>query len=163
MSDYGTVAEVVALTRMYLQGQATYNTTTRPTGAEVDTMMNRASGMLNVALANAGFDTPVTATDPKLLCDEWVVNKTAQMIEVSQPVNREEQANRRAELYASMAEEATKFVEMYAVGLQNLAVSKTRPEGEAMIFTGQDAQAHRADPDNTALEQPFFSRRRFDA
>ena len=48
-------------------------------------------------------------------------------------------------------------------GFKTLGVSVTVESGAAVVFTATDAQADRADPDNTALEQPYFSRRQFDS
>jgi hypothetical protein len=162
--SYGSIDEVAALTRVYLGGESTYNSTTRPTLDEVEAMVDRASGVLNVALANAGFGIPVAQADAKKACAEWVVGKVAMLIELAQPAQpRAERSNRRVSLFATLQSEAAEWVDEYAVGFANLGVSRSQPEGQAITFTGETAQSDRPDGSNSGLEQPKFTRGQFDS
>jgi hypothetical protein len=162
--SYGSIDEVAALTRVYLGGESTYNSTTRPTLDEVEAMVDRASGVLNVALANAGFGIPVAQADAKKACAEWVVGKVATLIELAQPAQpRDGRPNRRASAFNALHAEAADWVAEYAVGFANLGVSRTQPEGQAISFTGETAQSDRPDGSNSGLEQPKFTRGQFDS
>lgn len=164
MSDYSSTTEVVAITRLYLGGETTYNTTTLPTATEVSKFLNRASGVLNVALANSGFAVPVTETDAKLACDEWVTLHAAQFVELSQPTTEwGEVENPRADMLNGMQRDAAKFVAMMAIGFKNLGVPTTDPAGQGIRYTGQLKHSLRDDPQDTSLAQPHFRRNQFDA
>ena len=56
--SYGTSDEVLAFTKHLLSGEETFNAATRPTDTEVDKFIDRASGILNVALEGVGLTTP---------------------------------------------------------------------------------------------------------
>ena len=53
--SYGSTGEVKAFTRHLLDGQTAFNSTTRPTQADLDKFIDRTSGVLNIALASSGF------------------------------------------------------------------------------------------------------------
>jgi len=57
--SFSSTSEVKAFTRHLLDGQSAFNSTTRPTATELEKFIDRASGVLNVAIARAGF-TPST-------------------------------------------------------------------------------------------------------
>lgn len=161
---YGSVAEVAALSRLYLQGESTFNTTTWPQASEVENWLNYASGKLNLALATAGFTIPITQADAKRACEGWVVEQVASMVEYSQPTAvHGRRNNQRANFMARLYETAVKFVKANQTGFQTLGVSVTKNDASALSFTGATAQKDRSDPDNTSLEQPKFKRGQFDA
>ena len=163
-NSYGTVAEVVALTRIYLKGQATYSTTTLPTQTEVEGFIDKVSGVLNLALAAGGFTTPVTQTDAAFACDAWVVGMAAAWVEASQPTAAfGQQTNPRAALLAKLSEKASTFVKENTVGFAVLGVAQTGDDSNALIFTGETVQTQRSDSTDTSLEQPKFRRGQFDA
>lgn len=157
-NSYGSVAEVVALTRVYLGGQSSFTTETRPTLTEVEKFIDRASGVLNLALANQGFTTPVSQADAKLACDQWVVEKAVAMVTAYA-----EQPAEAALWLGSLHRSAVEFVDSNETGFKTLGVGVTDSSSAAVAFTGETAQADRADPDNTAIEQPSFSRKQFDS
>jgi len=161
-NSYGSLAEVVPFARAYLAGESTFSATTRPTLTEVEKFIDRASGVLNLALAAAGFTIPVTQADARLACDDWVVTLAAAYVEASQPFAGLED-NERAQSFTRLYREAEKFVQANAAGFAHLGVSQPQDDSNALIFTGETAQADRADPDNTALEQPKFRRGQFDS
>lgn len=164
MSNYSSTAEVQALTRMYLVGEGTYNTTTRPTATELNKFVDRACGVLDLALANAGFDVPVTETTAKLACDEWVTLHAAMFVELSQPTTEfAEMGNNRADTLYTLERDAVKFVQANIGGFQNLGVPQSGSPGQGIQYTGQLVHSQRTDPLDATLEQPFFRRRQFDA
>lgn len=164
MSDYSSTSEVKALTRMYLSGESAFNSTTLPTGTEVETFIDRACSVLNIALSNEGFSVPVTNAVAKPACDQWVTLMAAQFVELSQPMTEwGEEGNTRADMMGGMAKDAVRFVRDNALGFKNIGVPTSDPVGQGVIFTGQEAQSLRADPLDTSLEQPKFRRGQFDA
>lgn len=162
-NSYGSVAEIVALTRLYLKGQTTYNSTTIPRGTEVEKFIDRASGVLNLALMNGGFAIPITQADAKLACDDWVVTMAAAYVEAAQPFEGLEENSREITI-SRLGELATKFVHDNQAGFGALGVSsQPGSDSNAVVFTGETAFKDRTDPTNTGLEQPKFLRGQFDS
>jgi hypothetical protein len=161
--SYGSAAEVIAFTKHLLDGQSTFNSTTRPTGDEVEKFIDRASSYLNVSLSTAGLQSPVTNSTAKLICDDWVVQLASEYVELTQRgvgYNQEEGA--RYSLFSNLRKKADEFVGENRLGLARLGVTVTHELSEGLSFTGLTAQADRTDPTDTSKEQPFFSRKQFD-
>ena len=159
--SYGSVAEVVAFTRYLLDGQTSYNSTTRPTLTEVEKMIDRASGVLNVAISSHGFITAnVTANSTaKLACDDWVTARVAEHVELTQRgAGYNESDDSRTRGFRNIHRAATTFVKDQALGWKRLGVTATHPLSEGLTFTGQDTKNLRSDPDDSSLEQPKFLR-----
>ncbi len=164
-NSYGSVAEVTALTRLYLRGQSAYNSTTRPTLTDVEAFINRASGVMNLALSEYGFQTPITQSDAVFAVSQWVIERAAEMVEKAQPTSAYGTAPnaKRKQTGPALAQLASEFVVQNTWGFKNLGVVQQAPIGRGLTFTGQDAQRNRADPQNTDLAQPEFTRGQFDA
>lgn len=61
--SYGTAAGVAALSALWTDGTTgLFTATTRPTLAQVTTWLDDVSKLLDTALNDQGFDTPVTVT-----------------------------------------------------------------------------------------------------
>lgn len=162
--SFGTVAEVVSYTRHLLDGYTTFNSTTRPTVTDVEKFIDRASGVLNVAIASHGFNPSAVRSNStaKLACDDWVVQKATKYTEVTQRgtgYNADEGSRTAA---FSMERSAAEFVQQNALGFVYLGISQTYKASDGLQFTGITAQYDRSDPDDTSKEQPLFSRKAFD-
>ena len=84
--SFSSTSEVTAYTRHLLDGQSSFNSTTRPTVTEMEKFIDRASGILNVAISNEGF-TPSDVygnSTAKLACDDWVTQKAVMYTELTQ-------------------------------------------------------------------------------
>lgn len=163
--SYSSVAEVVAFTRHLLDGEATYNSTTRPTLTDVEKFIDRASASLNVALSRQGFSTPITNAVAKLDCDNWVTIKAAQFAEMTAPglTGFTPTADGRVNVFRQMSAEAQQFAEIVTVGFAALGIARTEYEpGRALQFMGEDAGDQRTDIEDTSLRQPRFKRDQFD-
>jgi len=161
--SYGSVDEVVALTRRLLEGESTFNTRTVPTGTEVEKFIDRASATMNVALERAGFSTPVTNTTAKLLIDDWVVARSAEYVEMTRGgIGFTTAQGTRIVAIKELHKKAKEFVNENSLGFKRLGVGVDHKTSEGLAFTALDAQADRADPDDSDLEQPKFKRGLFD-
>lgn len=163
MAYYGSVDEVAALCRWMLTGYATFGADTTPTSAQVETFLQRASALLDLALAQHGFSVPVTQATAKSACDEWVVERAVAMAELSYPTSGDMLNEHALWLRDNMQRHATEFVKANANGFKNLGVPTSDDVSQGLVFTGETAQANRSDPDNTGLAQPKFKRGQFDA
>src|SRR3990167_4310940 len=88
--SYSSTSEVKTFVRHLLNsnstGYTTFNSTTRPTLAEVEKFIDRVSGVLNGAIWRAGFSpTNIQANSTaKLICDDFVTMQSVAQIELTQ-------------------------------------------------------------------------------
>lgn len=163
--SYSSTSEVKAFTRHLLNGQSAFNSTTRPTGTELEKFIDRASGVLNLALAQAGFhpaDVRGNST-AKLACDDWTTTRAAEYVELTQRgVGYSDAEGSRTASFTNLIKSAEQFTQLNRLGFVRLGVEQEYKLSDGLAFTGMDKQADRSDPQDTSMEQPFASRRQFD-
>jgi hypothetical protein len=161
--SYSSTAQVKTWTRHLLDGQTAFNSTTRPTATELENFIDRASAMLNIALAGHGFSTPVTNSTAKLGCDDWVTAQSSMYVELTQRGTGFSNAEgARTGFFKGLMGEAEKWVLTNELGLKRIGVSVAHGRAEGLQFTGQAAVSERADVDDDALTQPTFTRAQWD-
>jgi hypothetical protein len=161
--SYSSVGEVTAFTRHLLVGESAFNSTTTPTLTDVEKMIDRASGVLNVAVTKAGFSAPITNSTAKLACDDWVTARATEYVELTQPgAGHNESEGSRYYGFRNLHKSASAFVGEMRLGWIYLGVPEARKVSDGLAFTGLDAPTRRADPGDTGLEQPRFTRQQFD-
>jgi hypothetical protein len=162
--SFSSAAEVTAYTRHLLEGQSAFNSTTRPTVTELEKFIDRASGILNVAIASAGFSpsSVYANSTAKLACDDFVTMKAAKYVEMTQRGTGYSDADGSRLAAFEMKQSARQFIEEMALGFKRLGIGQNYRMGEGLQFTGATAQTDRADPDDTSLEQPKFKRGQWD-
>jgi len=161
---FSSTSEVKAFTRHLLDGQTAFNGFTRPTAVELEKFLDKASGVLNTAIAGAGF-TPsgvYANSTAKLSCDDWVTNYAVRYVELTQRGTgyNENEGSRTAAF--NMMKSANDFVKMNALGFVRLGISQGKKLSDGLSFTGLTVQSERSDPNDTSLEQPFATRRQWD-
>ena len=164
--SFSSTSEVKAFTRHLLDGQTAFNSTTRPTSTDLEKFIDRASGIMNLAIANAGF-SPATLranSTAKLSCDDWVTARAAEYVELTQRGTGYSEADgSRTASFKDLAKSADDFILANSLGFVRLGVSQTYKKSDGLSFTGLDAQADRADPNDSTLEQPKFTRGQWDS
>lgn len=158
--SFASVDEVLSFTRHLLDGHTTFGVDTRPTLTEIEKFIDRASALLNVAIAKAGF-TPSSIYGnavAKLACDDWVTQQAVKYVLYTQ---------RNTGIFSDKDEvftmgNATEFINDLLLGFSNLGIGQSNPSAEGLIFTGMTEQSQRNDPSDTTKEQPLFTRRKFD-
>lgn len=162
--SFSSTSEVKAFTRHLLDGQSAFNSTTRPTATDLEKFIDRASGLLNVAIASAGF-TPSAIyanSTAKLSCDDFVTMQAAKYVELTQRgVGYGDGEGSRLAGF-DVGKSAAEFVDMNSLGFVRLGITQGRKLSDGLEFTAMDVQDDRSDPTNTALEQPFASRNQWD-
>ena len=158
MSNYSSTSEIKAFTRHLLDGESTFNSTTRPTNSDVTTFLTRVSGVLNVALQGLGFATPITNSTAKLACDDWATLRTVEYVELTQRGTgySDAQGSRTAAI-KGLTESAKEFVRENRLAFSRLGVEVLHSLSEGLLFTGQQEQSERADQLNDSLQQPKFT------
>lgn len=161
--SYSSTSEVKAFTAHLLDGQSAFNSTTRPTSAQVEKFIDRASGVLNVALSSAGFTIPVSNSTGKLACDDWVTQQATVYVELTQRgVGYSDAEGSRVTSFSNLAKRAKEFVDENRLGFIRLGIPQGHKLSEGLAFTGMDAPAYRDDPIDSTIVQPKFTRNSFD-
>lgn len=162
-NSYSSVEDVVALTRHLLDGKSTFDDTTVPTMYEVEQLIDDLSGMLNNAIAAAGFPIPITNATAKLACDIWVRSNTVAWVEMTQRgtgYDGDTNTN-RPQWFMDLYGPAKGFVEEMTDGWINLGISQTNDASDGLTFTALVNHDNRTDPTVTTREQPLFRRRQW--
>ena len=163
--SYSSVDEVTAFIRRLLDGVPGFGGSTDPQLSDIEKIIDRTSGVLNVALAGAGFSAKsiIANSTAKLACDDWVTFRAAQNVEMTQVGSGfNEMENKRASSFAAIIKDAQNFVSLNARGWTQMGVPLTHPLSEGLAFTAIDAIGYRDDPTDTSIAQPLFTRRQFD-
>ena len=158
--SFSSVAEVVAYTRHLLDGNSTFSTVTRPTLTELEKFIDRASGLLNVAIAAEGF-LPASVYGnavAKLACDDWVTMLAAKYVELTQRGTGYSDAEGSRIAAFDPAKSAREFIADMALGFKRLSIAQNNRVSSGLQFTGLTIQSDRSDPDDDTLEQPKFER-----
>jgi hypothetical protein len=139
-NSYGSVAEVEALTPRYLD-DGSYDGDTQPTLTQVETFIDRVSGILNVLLAQAGFAVPVTQADAKLALDDFAVDQAVQLCHANHGAGpyapgSAELRGRRAR--TAIIAEAAAFIAEHAAGFEALGAERTRSLTDGLQCREQD-------------------------
>jgi hypothetical protein len=163
--SYSSTSEVKAFTRHLLDGQSTYNSTTRPTLTELEKFIDRASGVLNLAIANSGFAPSAVRANStaKLSADDWTTARASEYAELSRRgVGYSEAEGSRTASFANLSKSAEQWVAANALGFVRLGVTQAYKMSDGLAFTGLSSTDNRADPDDSSLVQPFAKRGQFD-
>lgn len=159
MADYSSINEVVPYCRMLLDGEPTFNANTIPREVEVDTILDRLSAVLNSALQREGLAVPVTVTDAKLACDDWVTRYAVMNVRSMAPgLGYSDQNEDSMYSYKALMKSAREFAHDNRLGFIQMGVGQDRKMSDGLAFTGMDAQDERSDPDDSTMEQPMFER-----
>lgn len=163
--SYSSVSDVLAWTRHLLEGQTTFNSTTTPRLVDVEAFIDETSALLNLALTQCGFSSASIRSNStaKLACDLWVRGWGVAFVELTQPTQGlGGGGGSRVDMLQNMQGKAFEFVDNYERGFKQLGITQSFSSSNVLKFTGETKQVDRADPSNTAIEQPYFSRRQFD-
>lgn len=161
--SYSNTSQVKVYTRYLLKGEPGFNSTTTPTGPEVEGFIDEASATLNVALRGAGLAAPITNSTAKLVCDSWVRAKVVEHVELTQRGEGygADEGSRTAG-FRNLHKAAQEFVKMNLAGFRELGVPVTRAMSAGLQFTGLAAKSERSDPGDSSLAQPAFGRDLFE-
>ena len=127
-NSYGSVAEVAALCKRYTAA-GSFGETTNPTSTQVEGMIDRVSGIVNVLLAEAGFAVAVSQADAKLALDDFVVNQVVQLVGAANSAGiyaPGSEALRKTTPGQIILKEAQAFIGEHAAGFQALGATRTR-------------------------------------
>lgn len=159
-NSYSSVADIEAVCRHLLDSASGFDVTTVPRLAEVEAFIDDLSGMLNTAIAAAGFPIPITNATAKLACDIWVRSKVVGWVESTQRASGfdGETNTNRADWFMDLYGPAKAFVEEMMEGWVNLGITQTNDASDGLNYTALNIHSERTDPTVTTREQPMFRR-----
>ena len=162
-NDYSSISDVLAFTRHLMDGQSTYNSTTRPSLSEVTRFLTRASALMNSALIGQGLAVPISQADAKAAVDDWVTAQTVEYIELTKRgVGYSEESGVRT-AFKDLSKNARNWAKDNRLAFIRLGVTESHKKSDGLVFTGIDAQEDRVDPDDNSLAQPKFKIGLFDS
>ena len=80
-NSYGTSAKVAGYAPRYAASSGNFDTSTNPTNARVEGIIDRVSGLVNVYLKALGFTIPLTNADNVLAMDNIVIEIATTVVE----------------------------------------------------------------------------------
>jgi len=150
---YGTSAGVAALVPRYANGSGDFNTTDRPTKAQVEGFLTQVSNILDSILAEVGFTTPVTDTEVVSILTFFAQDEVAAIAEGINgsgrfgPTTKGPQKSR----YQHIFEDVVAFVYQQAEGFERLGAART----------GQISILYRNTDESGLTPTPIFGRTDF--
>jgi hypothetical protein len=124
--SYGTVEGVAAYVGVYTD-DGEFNVTTTPTNSRVTIWIDQVSDMFNIALATAGFATPITQVDARSAIAgmvEQLVSDLAHMANSKGRFFSSKFQSSGASPQGQIWKEITEWVSLHAVGFVNLGVPR---------------------------------------
>lgn len=138
--SYGSAAGVAAYVGVYTKA-GVFDTTTKPTLANVESWIDQVSALLNTALAKRGFSVPLTQADAKLAAAslvEQLVSDLAQAANSSGRFFSERFLERGVSNWAVIRSDISTWVEEYASGLEELGESRGTSSATTIGFRSSD-------------------------
>lgn len=127
-NSYGDTDEIAALVPRYATQGTKFDLTTRPTLAQVESLCDQVSAMLNAVMSQYGFSIPVTDADAVLLLDLFVNQEVAAIAEGINGSGRFGPTTKTGGgggRFALITDDVQSFVESNAIGLERLGATRT--------------------------------------
>lgn len=135
-NSYGSVAGVAAIVPRFAGKDGKFDSNTRPSLDYLETLINQVSSILNVIFSEEGFSIPITQSDAVLMCDFFVIQEAASIVEGINGSGRfgPQAKGKGASRFGLIHEDAKDFVMGNANGFINLGVEKANEEVEVGDF-----------------------------
>ena len=151
-NSYGSVSGVAAFCTVYT-ASGSFTTATIPTLANVESMIDQTSALLNTSLAAQGFSVPIAQADAKLACDSIVNQLVSDLAHAANSAGRffsERSLTGGLSIWAQVRKEIDEWVSMSTTGLSALGASR---RVSSALSVG-----YRATDDNGNTVSPLFDR-----
>lgn len=147
-NSYGTAQEVAALTPRYTSA-GYFTTLTYPTLAQVEHWIDACSATLNVMLAKAGFQVPITQSDAKAACAQIVVECVSDLVHAANSAGRfftERAIERGTPPMKVLRQDMAAWVEDQAAGLAALGAAMISPSASQVAYRETDESGNDVSP-----------------
>lgn len=140
-NSYGDTSEVAALVPRHASTAGIFDTETRPTINQVESLCDQVSALINSLLAQNGFDIPVTDADAVLMLDYFVNEEVASIVEGINGSGRFGPTAKRGGSrgrFALVMEDVENFIEGNAVGLERLGATRSNDPIAGISYRSTD-------------------------
>lgn len=145
-SSYGSVVEVEYLRQRYTSS-GSFDTTSNPTLAAVETWIDNLSDTIDAMLAVHGFDVPVTNPEAKNVLGQIVVGYTVDLVDVANGTGRFYNDERTpGNPLAIINEELSEFLARNASGLERLGAARSDDIPSNILARGTDESGNSTHP-----------------
>ena len=139
-NSYGTADGVSVRCGQYVDATTgLFTTFTHPTKTQVETFVNQVSGIMNTALAKAGFTIPVSQADAVAAITGIIEEYAADLVLATGMQGRfySESFQRSGKnKIAVIADEINEWVKMYADGLEEMGAGRATEGGASTMRAG---------------------------
>jgi hypothetical protein len=149
MASYGTEAGVAMLCRRFADPTtALFTTATVPTLAAVTSWLSQISSMVNIALATAGFATPITDADATPAIDGFVNSMAADLAMAANTTGRfyvdriQESGANQDEI---IAKSINAWVSANIAGLEAMGATRATSDTDQIAFRDVDSAGNTVD------------------
>lgn len=122
---------------------------TRPTLAQVEHWIDACSATLNVMLAKAGFQIPITQSDAQAACAQIVVECVSDLVHAANSAGRfytERALERGLAPMKVLRQDMASWVEEQAAGLAALGAAMTSPSASQVAYRETDESGDDVSP-----------------
>lgn len=126
-NSYGDTDEIAALIPRRASS-GSFDETTRPTLAQLESIVNQVSAVVNAVLSQAGFSIPISQADAKLMLDLFVNQEAAAIVEGINGSGRFGPTAKRTGgkgRFTIIMEDVEAFIKAQAVGIERLGATRT--------------------------------------
>ncbi len=125
-NSYGDTDEIAALIPRRASS-GSFDETTRPTLAQLESIVNQVSAVVNAVLSQAGFSIPISQADAKLILDLFVNQEAAAIVEGINGSGRFGPTAKKSVggRFAIITSDIKDFILEQAVGLERLGATRT--------------------------------------
>jgi hypothetical protein len=146
---YGTSEDVAGYTPRYAAASGDFDTTTNPTQARVEGMINRTSSIINAFLSDFGFNVPLTSTQGVNIMTELVMEYVTELIEGIRGSGRfapnSKQIGGRSK-WTLISSEIYDFLDNIATGLEDMGETRTDSTIAGLSYRDSDERGNETSP-----------------
>lgn len=147
-NSYGDTEEIAALVPLRADGSGFFTISTRPTLAQVESIVDQVGGLINSVLAEYGFAIPVSQADAKLMLDLFANQEVAAIVEGINGSGRfgptaGREPGSRFEIIMS---DVRTFIEQNAVGIERLGATRSHDSLAGLKYRATDERGNATFP-----------------
>lgn len=148
MASYGSVEGVAALARRFTNAGA-FDITTNPTSATVTGWLAQVSSMLNVTLATAGFNVPITDPDALPALDGFVNSIVSDLAQAANSAGRfysERMLENGVSPIRVISNDVQAWVQANAAGLVAMGANRVTSKAGQIAYRNGDEAGNVVEP-----------------
>jgi hypothetical protein len=147
-NSYGTTTGGAALTPRHADPGGDFNSTTRPTLAQAEKLIDQVSALVNSILAQTGFAVPVTNADVKAALEMFVTEEVAAIVEGINGSGRFGPSDKGPgrSRFTLIQDDVQSFIQANATGFERLGATRTYHVTAGILTRTSDASGQTTAP-----------------